>query len=555
MYAQQRYIARGGSCFARASTPLGPLHRHQGKPQRRARNARTETSLEAHIAVLIDFENIAAGTDKEGLGRFDIKAVMERFKDKGRILIARSYADWGRFSRFKQGLLAENVTMMELTSHGMQDKNRADIALVVDALELAFTRDYIDTYVIVSGDSDFTPMVLKMRELNKRVIGCGTRRSTSRLLIGACDEFLFYDSIVKSQGKRRPNNDRRSSAASPKLSEAFDLLVKALDGLQLENSDAPRAGAVKSAIKRRTPDFSENDLGFNSFARFLEKAADRGIVVLNRDRKGGGYRVETPDAASDDDLLEVSGSSEPKVSKWVDPYIPAGAEVYVKALDEKGLHPLSTPSRKLVLEALDGVVKERNQRRRKTTINFVGEDIKRKLRRTMPEVSVGLIRGVLEALRQSGQLLHRDGNPIRTPSASFTLSKNAEELNSALLNNYLANLSDAGCDMSNTAVIAELLLGNAEQTRAVEESLAWLVTAPQGVGDAQDLNEVDLDALLVIDDVLTVTEVSTEAAPVVEETSAASEAPVAEKPKRKRKTKAQREAEEAAKATVEPIDL
>ena len=112
--------------------------------------------MESTIAVLIDFENIAAGTEKDGLGRFDVELVMKRVKDKGRVLIARSYADWGRFSRFKQTLLQNNVTMMELTSHGMHDKNRADIALVVDALELAFTKDYIDTYVVVSGDSDFT---------------------------------------------------------------------------------------------------------------------------------------------------------------------------------------------------------------------------------------------------------------------------------------------------------------------------------------------------------------------------------------------------------------
>ena len=122
--------------------------------------------MESAIAVLIDFENIAAGTEKDGLGRFDVELVMKRVKDKGRVLIARSYADWGRFSRFKQTLLQNNVTMMELTSHGMHDKNRADIALVVDALELAFTKDYIDTYVVVSGDSDFTPLVLKMRELD-----------------------------------------------------------------------------------------------------------------------------------------------------------------------------------------------------------------------------------------------------------------------------------------------------------------------------------------------------------------------------------------------------
>ena len=165
--------------------------------------AREYTIVEHNLAVLIDFENIAAGTEKENLGRFDIDALMARIKDKGRILVSRAFADWGRFARFKQGLLNAGVTMMELTSHGMQDKNRADIAMVVDCLEMALTRDYVDTFVIVSGDSDFTPLVIKMRELNKRVLGIGTRKSTSRLLINACDEFIFYDDLVQAAPKPR----------------------------------------------------------------------------------------------------------------------------------------------------------------------------------------------------------------------------------------------------------------------------------------------------------------------------------------------------------------
>ncbi|MGB0640547.1 MAG: NYN domain-containing protein, partial [Myxococcota bacterium] len=153
--------------------------------------------MEQNLCVLIDFENISAGCEKERLGRFNIRSVMNRLKDKGRILESRAYGDWGRYARFKQSLLEAGVQMHELTSYRGQDKNRADIALVVDAMELAFTRDFIHTYVILSGDSDFTPLVMRLRSMNKRVIGIGTRGSTSGLLIAACDEFIFYESMRK----------------------------------------------------------------------------------------------------------------------------------------------------------------------------------------------------------------------------------------------------------------------------------------------------------------------------------------------------------------------
>ena len=137
---------------------------------------------------------------------------MNRLKDKGRILVSRSYADWGRFAKHKQQLLREGVNLFELPSHGMGDKNRADVALVVDCMELAYTKPYVDTFVLVSGDSDFTPLITKLKELNKRVIGCGTRGGTSRLIVEASDEFIYYNSLVKERSSRkspsRPSRER-----------------------------------------------------------------------------------------------------------------------------------------------------------------------------------------------------------------------------------------------------------------------------------------------------------------------------------------------------------
>ena len=170
--------------------------------------------MERNLAVLIDFENIVAGCEKEGLGRLDISLVMDRFKEMGRVLVARSYADWGRFARYKQSMMREGISLFELSSHGGNTKNWADIALVVDAMELAYTKEYVDAFVVVSGDSDFSPLIQKLKELNKWVIGCGTRGSTSRMIVEASDEFIFYDTLL---GDQKPDRGRRRSPRAEKI--------------------------------------------------------------------------------------------------------------------------------------------------------------------------------------------------------------------------------------------------------------------------------------------------------------------------------------------------
>lgn len=504
--------------------------------------------METNLAVLIDFENIAAGTEKEGLGRFDVEALMQRVKDKGRILVARSYADWGRFSRFKQALLAANVTMMELTSHGMQDKNRADIAMVVDALELAFTKDYIDTFVVVSGDSDFTPMVLKMRELNKRVIGCGTRKSTSRLLIQACDEFFFYDTIAKPKKTRTPRAPKEPTAEAGvmTLEQAFDLLEETLDGLQRENPDPPLASVVKTAMLRKSPDFSETDLGFGSYARFLEAAQDAGIVRIVRDQKSGGYRVDSLDT----DLEAAGGEAPPAAAAFDDTWLPDDAERFLEPLREVGIDPLSAPTRMAVLEAIHDVVSERKKRRRKATIPHVAEDVRKALRRTHPDLPLASIRGVLEVLLRAGQLIHRDGTAIRSANASFRLQADAQALNKAFTQYCLAQLIEASVDVSDSDTLAALFLGDADRRREIEETIAWL-QAGGGGEEVEAAEEIDLDDLLVVD-----TEEPAEAAepeaPAEPEEAAeeAVEAAAEDKPKKKRKrTRRKKDADaEAAEA-------
>lgn len=459
--------------------------------------------MENNLAVLIDFENIATGTDKEGLGRFDVEAVLGRLKERGRILIARSYADWGRFSRFKQTLLANNITMMELTSHGMQDKNRADIALVVDALDLAFNKPYIDTFVVISGDSDFTPMVQKMRELDKRVIGVGTRHSTSRLLVNACDEFIFYESIVQAarRERTRPTTDEPIGRDA-----ALELLVAAIEGLQRENPEPPLASVVKTAMLRKSPDFSETDLGHSSFARFLETAQHAGRVKIIRDAKAGGYRV---DVLHDDDAPQVAANDAP----GGDPYLPAAALAWRRALASRGFLLLSAPIRMAVLDAFVDVVRERRDKRRKVVLSMVLEDVLRLVRRQHAEIGLDALRSIGAALLRAGCLMHRDGTPIRTEGAIFTLTDSAVALNRALAELYLTVLRELDADIGDVDALAETFYGARDRRGEVETSLAWMSQTDETEGERADLDNVDLDALLEPVGTVTPLDVDAEDAP------------------------------------------
>lgn len=526
--------------------------------------------MESNLAVLIDFENIAAGTEKEGLGRFDVDSMLQRLKDKGRILVARSYADWGRFARFKQTLLSANVTMMELTSHGMQDKNRADIAMVVDCLELAFTKDYIDTFVVVSGDSDFTPLVLKMRELNKRVIGVGTRSSTSRLLIQACDEFLFYDSIVKET--RAPRPARRAAAArggeAAELEKFFGLVSDALEGIQRENPEPALASVVKTALLRKAPDFNESDLGFSSFARFLDQAQEAGYIELSRDQKSGGYRVDSVDETGpgtgaplpqqqDEDREDRRGASRDSLpDPWPDPYLPKGAGPFVDALTARGINPLAAPTRMSILHAIEQVVEERSSRRRRVNVQFVQDDVRKRMKKSNAEVPGRAVKSVFNALLRGGLLLHKDGKPIRSGSAPFVLDRSAEKLNRALVDVYLRGLREADLDLSDAPLLAEIFFGAPDRKRDLEEALAWL---EEPEGEALPIDDLD--------DLLLEEHTADEPAPAPQPTSQAQPEPPAQaavaeeieeeiepKPKKPRRTRAPRKKKADASEAIDDLD-
>lgn len=462
--------------MCRAPRSLEPYGWEAESAQTRAR----ETTLENKICVLIDFENVAAGTEKEGLGKFDIRAVMRRLKDKGRILVARSYGDWGRFAKFKQQFLEQGITMVEMTSYRGQDKNRADIALVVDAMELAFTRPYIDTFILLSGDSDFTPVVMRLKELDRRVIGMGTRGSTSRLLVESCDEFIFYESVKKKSREERQPRESASDSSSPARTltkkEAFDLLGETVEGILKEDPGEILAGLVKQSMLRKEPAFDETEYGFTGFTRFLEAGRDKGVVRLTRDNRSGGFRVDLPggDApaprdADADPRREGDAGDEGTLP------VPEGpAAALIEALAGDNHHPLTHFIRHTVVHEFVDHVSERERRKKRNTLMYVYGDIARRCRKTDPYVAPRQVKQVINTLKAAGLLLHVSGAPVRSQNASFVIRKDAEEILVALRRFYISQLAALGQPLSDSAMLSQLLWGDEEHAQECEELVAWV---------------------------------------------------------------------------------
>ena len=246
---------------------------------------------ESSLAVLVDFENMARPGAK-GRGDFDIHLVNNRLAEKGRVLVKRAYADWSRYRDARHELQNAGLGLIEMPSAREGAKNRADIQMAVDAMELAYSREHVDTFVIVSGDSDFTPLVGKLRELNKRVIGVGNRESASELLIANCDEFIFYDLLAAQAAGSTP---RRSGGGGL---NPMQLLQETLTALQREGTEWPLASVVKDSMRRKYPAFDESEHGFSTFSKFLEEAATAGIVRIETDPRSGTYRVELAGGAA-----------------------------------------------------------------------------------------------------------------------------------------------------------------------------------------------------------------------------------------------------------------
>ncbi len=264
------------------------------------------------MALFCDFENVALGVRDAQYEKFDIKPVLERLLLKGSIVVKKAYCDWERYKGFKAAMHEANFELIEIPHVRQSGKNSADIRLVVDALDLCYTKSHVDTFVIISGDSDFSPLVSKLRENAKQVIGVGVKQSTSDLLIANCDEFIFYDDLVREkqrtlarrqgQGggastapaapRRTPEEERqRKEKQDARRTQGVELAVETFEDLISERGDSGKiwASVLKEAIKRRRPDFSEGYYGFRTFGNLLEEAQARGLMEFGRDEKSGAY--------------------------------------------------------------------------------------------------------------------------------------------------------------------------------------------------------------------------------------------------------------------------
>jgi len=240
-----------------------------------------------NLAVYIDLENVAIGVRDAKLKTFEIELVFQRLVDKGNILVRKGYADWGRFPEYKRPLHEAGVELVDMPGSKLAGKNSADIKMVVDALELAFTKPHIDTFALVSGDSDFSPLVAKLRENNKHTIAVGVKNSTSKLLIDSCDEFIYYDDLVRKE--RVPTG--KVTRLPKKTREAFTLLMDAVAALQRENREL-HGSLVKETMKRKQPQFNEEYHGYGSFGKLLEDAQTHGLVRLKKGNRSGTWVID-----------------------------------------------------------------------------------------------------------------------------------------------------------------------------------------------------------------------------------------------------------------------
>ena len=258
-----------------------------------------------NMALFCDFENIALGVRDAKYAQFDMQKVLERLLLKGSIIVKKAYCDWERYKEFKASMHEAAFELIEIPHVRQSGKNSADIRMVVDALDLCYTKAHVDTFVILSGDSDFSPLVSKLRENNKVVIGVGVKKSTSDLLTANCDEFLFYDDLVREQEQKKKRAAKHATGTTTdgapkkttkktehdKRQEAVDMIMETIEALIAERGaeDKIWGSMVKQALKRRQPGFNESYYGFRSFSELLEEAEKRQLLALEHDEKSGGY--------------------------------------------------------------------------------------------------------------------------------------------------------------------------------------------------------------------------------------------------------------------------
>jgi uncharacterized protein (TIGR00288 family) len=271
--------------------------------------------VEHTLAVFIDFENLALGFKGKRDRRFEIRKVLERLVEKGKLIVKKAYADWTDYAEYKKPLHEAAIELIEIPKRAMTGKNSADIRLCVDAIDLCYSKEHIDTFVVVSGDSDFSPLVSKLKENGKRVIGLGMKESSSNLLVDNCDEFIYYEDLERPLGIP----PKIEQDLPEKKKEAFQLLVDSVVALVRENKEVLWSSMVKETMKRKKPSFNESYHGYRTFSDLLEDAEKEGIIQLRTDTRSGTYVIvgfgKEQKKEAEKDLKELKEQKERKPSK------------------------------------------------------------------------------------------------------------------------------------------------------------------------------------------------------------------------------------------------
>jgi uncharacterized protein (TIGR00288 family) len=271
--------------------------------------------VEHTLAVFIDFENLALGFKGKRDRRFEIRKVLERLVEKGKLIVKKAYADWTDYAEYKKGLHEAAIELIEIPKRAMTGKNSADIRLCVDAIDLCYSKEHIDTFVVVSGDSDFSPLVSKLKENGKRVIGIGMKESSSNLLVDNCDEFIYYEDLERPLGIP----PKIEQDLPEKKKEAFQLLVDSVVALVRENKEVLWSSMVKETMKRKKPSFNESYHGYRTFSDLLEDAEKEGIIQLRTDTRSGTYVIvgfgKEQKKGAAEELKESKDQKERKPSK------------------------------------------------------------------------------------------------------------------------------------------------------------------------------------------------------------------------------------------------
>ena len=253
--------------------------------------AMTKTDRERSLAMFVDLENLAMGFQNQRKTKFDVTKVLERMVEKGKLIVKKAYADWSRYQAYTAPFHEAAIELIEIPRRSQTGKNSADIRLVVDAMDLAWSKPHVDTFVIVSGDSDFSPLVSKLKENGKHVIGLGMKGSTSELLRDNCDEFIYYEDLERQEQDEQQLATNLYADMPDRKREVYTLLVEACNALRRENHEVLYASMIKDTMKRKKPSFDESYYGYRSFTHLLEEADNHAIVDIERNPKSGTYVV------------------------------------------------------------------------------------------------------------------------------------------------------------------------------------------------------------------------------------------------------------------------